>query len=252
VKLRICEISYLVQRDLKSKLHRIYRMEALTEYAKSHDYVKNSIDLILKTLEDNEFNCDKFAVCFNGGKDCTVLLYLVHTLLVSSPSYQKGTQLKTVLIRSNDTFQEIESFVKHSERRYNLKVLEFEGPCYKNALQELKMSVEGHQIDALFMGTRSSDVEYELQPLQRTDVSWPDYLRVNPLLNWSYSNIWSFLLDLGISYCSLYDKGYTSIGNRNNTVLNPRLRYETETGETQYLPAYKLDDPTAERSGRSK
>ena len=249
----IFEISRdLFKPELKRFIHYSLIMEALLVYSKTHEYARDSLNLIRKTLEDYQYDCNRFAVCFNGGKDCTVLLHLVHSVLVSSPSFISGTQLKTVLIRSTDNFPEIDEFVRQSTIRYNLKLLEFDGPCYKIALQNLKTSEDGHQLDALFMGTRSSDIDYPLQSVQRTDPSWPDYLRVNPVLNWSYANIWSFLLDLRVPYCSLYDMGYTSLGSRNNTVLNPRLMYTTETGETQYLPAYKLDDPSAERSGRSK
>ena len=41
---------------------------------------------------------------------------------------------------------------------------------------------------------------------------WPPFLRVNPVLEWGYSDVWGFLDAIGASYCSLYDRGFTSVG----------------------------------------
>ena len=52
-------------------------------------------------------------------------------------------------------------------------------------------------------------------------------------------------------YPSLYDAGYTSLGNPDNTKPNPALKYETEAGEERFKPAYLLEDQSLERQGRS-
>lgn len=71
-------------------------------------------------------------------------------------------------------------------------------------------------------------------------------MRINPLLDWNCSNIWEYLLKNHVPYCSLYNFGYTSIGNMNNTVPNPHLKI----GDNKFLPAYELVDDTLERAGR--
>lgn len=88
-------------------------------------------------------------------------------------------------------------------------------------------------------------------------------MRLNPLLEWSYHDVWHYIHLNSVPYCSLYDRGYTSIGNRANTVPNPHLRRtdaECECGSKSdavcscdlggYRPAWELQDATMERAGR--
>lgn len=49
---------------------------------------------------------------------------------------------------------------------------------------------------------------------------WPAFMRVNPILEWSYSDVWSFLRITQAEYCCLYDQGYTSIGSVIDTSAN--------------------------------
>jgi FAD synthetase len=45
-------------------------------------------------------------------------------------------------------------------------------------------------------------------------------MRVNPIFDWSYHEVWAFLRLTGADYCSLYDHGFTSLGGRFNTHPN--------------------------------
>lgn len=86
-----------------------------------------------------------------------------------------------------------------------------------------------------------------------TDPGWPQVMRVSPILDWKYSDIWDFLLKSKVSYCELYDRGYTSLGSKTNTVPNPALKYiEKGTKEEKYLPAWQLKDESKERCGRAR
>jgi hypothetical protein len=61
--------------------------------------------------------------------------------------------------------------------------------------------------------------------------------------------VWYFLRHCHISYCSLYDSGYTSLGNIDNTVPNSALL--AKSGSTAYRPAYELKCSELERENRS-
>ena len=80
----------------------------------------------------------------------------------------------------------------------------------------------------------------------KTDEGWPPMMRVNPILNWDYHMIWQFVRGLSLPYPSLYDRGYTSLGNRNNTLPNPHLKNE----DGSYRPAHLLEKGEWERDGR--
>jgi len=53
-----------------------------------------------------------------------------------------------------------------------------------------------------------------------------------------------------LPYLSLYDEGYTSLGEMDNTIKNPYLRYETQDGKIEYAPAYTLKCEEHERESR--
>lgn len=76
-----------------------------------------------------------------------------------------------------------------------------------------------------------------MKPIDPTDPHWPQFLRIHPILDWTYPEIWAFLRELDVPYCHLYDEGYTSLGSTKNTVPNPLLRREGGN----YEPAWKRE-----------
>ena len=119
----------------------------------------------------------------------------------------------------------------------------------------------GEGVSAMLMGTRRSDPNggelaflhasvllavrhtkliSDVPILAPTDPSWPKLLRVHPLLDWSYAEIWAFLRELDVPYCELYDEGYTSLGSTHNTIRNPCLQLD---GQEKWEPAWKCELP---------
>ncbi|KAL0840653.1 hypothetical protein ABMA28_015849 [Loxostege sticticalis] len=197
-----------------------------------------------------EYQPDEVFLSFNGGKDCTVLLDLTVKVLreiYNTENIEK--QLKVVYFRTKDPFSEIEEFVKEMERCYGVELMVMEGDMKTN-LQRI-MDSDG-RLKACLMGTRRTDpYSKDLRFMQKTDSNWPQVMRVSPLLNWSYHQIWSYIMQRKVPYCSLYDRGYTSVGSTRNTWPNPALAVKDCSGHLTYLPAWRLSDASLERAGRA-
>lgn len=95
------------------------------------------------------------------------------------------------------------------------------------------------------MGNRRTDpYSQKLEHICESSEGWPQFTRVFPILNWSYSEVWQFLKFNQLSYCHLYDQGYTSLGEKNNSQKNPMLKKNVLNSVNEnveyYLPAYCL------------
>jgi FAD synthetase len=57
---------------------------------------------------------------------------------------------------------------------------------------------------------------------------------------------------LKISYCPLYDLGFTSLGGVTDTHPNPKLSVKDDNGVETFKPAYELVEDEEERLGRDR
>ncbi|KAG9441680.1 hypothetical protein H6P81_017534 [Aristolochia fimbriata] len=204
---------------------------------------------------------EEVAFSFNGGKDSTVLLHLLRagyflhkektkTCNGIQMNYKPGCPIRTIYFESPSAFPEINSFTYETANTYNLP-LEIIRLDFKGGLEAL---LNEKPIKAIFLGTRIGDPNAVGQEqFSPSSPGWPPFMRVNPILDWSYRDVWAFLLTCKVQYCSLYDQGYTSIGSIYDTVPNALLSIgDSSTIKEKFRPAYLLADGRLERAGRAK
>ncbi|CAH0522308.1 unnamed protein product [Peronospora belbahrii] len=250
---------------------------------KALDVMRSAIDI---------FGLEGVCFSFNGGKDSTVVLHLLRIVIakrvlddanlgclkavqeaeggttVTSPrnsfvsadildenelEARVQAQLQQVPVMyfdSYDQFPAVREFTEKCTMKYSLNCY-----VYKCSFVEgVKDVLEKLKIKGVYMGVRGGDPYTEdMEHFLPSSPGWPPFLRVNPILRWTYDDVWSFLRDCQLEYCPLYDHGYTSLGNIFDTVQNPELWRKGEIGkEGYYLPAYELKDGNLERCGRQK
>lgn len=204
-----------------------------------------SLDVVRQALDRYSF--DELALSFNGGKDCLVLLILLLAALPKSiPS--TSTKIPSVYVMSQHPFNEVDCFVEACIKCYQLSLTRYALPMKAAFATYLR---ERPSTKAIFVGTRRTDPHgAELTHFDMTDQGWPEFMRIHPVIDWQYQEVWAFLRELGIPYCELYDKGYTSLGGTKDTYPNPALAVDEE--KNGFRPAYELVEDEHERLGRER
>lgn len=223
-------------------------MSKIIKFAQVHKHVQESIEIIEKAF--SRYPVANTCLSFNGGKDCTAVLHLVHSVSKKFSTNNNEHRLTVFYAQLPDHFQEESDFVLETVKRYNLELLQYSASSLKDSLAQLKQ--DAPNIEAIFIGTRRDDFRgtFDMSHMAPTDNNWPQYMRINPILNWTYGQVWEFIRELQVPYCDLYNQGYSSLGTRSNTVKNSSLlRYKE--GQPYYLPAWNLASPDEERKSRS-
>lgn len=237
---------------LATRVNTFLETEASTPMLKAvQEQTRVALSVIGEALE--RYSLDEISLSYNGGKDCLVLLIL---LLCALAKYKKDAlpnALHTVYIISKHPFAEVGAFVDESVNTYKLDLVRYAMPmkeAFKKYLDEHK------KIKAILVGTRRTDPHGEnLTHFDPTDSGWPAFMRVHPVIDWHYAEIWAFIRYFEIPYCSLYDQGYTSLGGTTDTHPNPALKAggdnkDKTSSQPTFKPAYELMEDNAERLGR--
>nr|XP_043609085.1 FAD synthase-like isoform X2 [Erigeron canadensis] len=219
----------------------------------------SAIFVIQRTL--SLYPIEEVAFSFNGGKDSTVLLHLLRAgyylhqvdcghVNGDLSNYVSRFPLRTIYFESPSVFPEINSFTYETASNYGVQ-LDILRQDFKSGLEVL---LKNKPTRAIFLGVRVGDPTAAGQEIfSPSSPGWPAFMRVNPILDWSYRDVWAFLLTCKVQYCSLYDQGYTSIGSVNDTTPNALLCINDSVGgKEKFRPAYMLTDGRLERAGRAR
>ncbi len=248
-------------------------LDAHTLYQKltqcNDSYIRDYFDSSLKVLHQalRLYGAASVICSFNGGKDAVAILHLLRAALahyyVENPHVLRYRP-RVIYFDNPDEFPEILEFVRQSVEDYELEMIAFErGVKFAEGLDVLVsnncLDVSSSQTSpmAFVLGTRTTDPNAGDQGIFAPSSSYmPPFMRVNPILDWSYGHIWHFLRFFHLPYCSLYDQGYTSLGTVLDTLPCPALAVagihegDGENNVPEYWPAYMLRDYDQERAGR--
>lgn len=168
-------------------------------------------------------------VAFNGGKESLIILH-------------QNINLNTIVfnIIEDDNFTEIAKYIDKIEHVFNLKILKYFS--IEEAILDLKKK---YDCKTIVMGNRKTDPECNYLE-EYTIMDDYSITKHNPLIDWSYKNVWDYIDINQLPICSLYEKGYTSIGNKDNTFPNYFLFDKTIPG---YKHARYLENYCTEKMG---
>jgi FAD synthetase len=192
----------------------------------------------------------ELCLSFNGGKDSTVVLHLLRAALLAASKPPLGSPEGPGVVYfcgSEPDFPEVGRFIAATEAALGFRSERFSG--FKAGLLELVARPEdGGRLRGVLMGTRGADPAgaYLCGPFSPTSPGWPPVMRVNPILGWSYKQVWAFLRGVPLPFCELYAAGFTSLGAPSDSARNPALAALSGG----WRPAWELEDEAREREGR--
>jgi phosphoadenosine phosphosulfate reductase len=172
----------------------------------------------------NKIFSGNLAVAFSGGKDSLVALHLTLT---------ENPQISVIYNNTTVEFPETLQYVQKLQKDWNfelhktkcdvpfLKTVQTRGwathedrwcckPYKDNPAREL---LSKNNIDAEITGTTRTESIYRrsLKPF-RLPKKAPQMIRINPIYDWNYWEVWRYIKENKLPYNPLYDKGYKRIG----------------------------------------
>jgi phosphoadenosine phosphosulfate reductase len=182
------------------------------------DKVKKSQEVLKEALE--RF-AGKIALAWTGGKDSTTTLHLLRDL------YGGQVPIPVLNIDTSAKFKEIYEFrdriakdwgldlrIEKNEEALKEIVIAADKAecCFRLKAEVIARSLVKYGWEALIVALR-----WDEQPDRARDEYFvyhetPPHYRVQPILHFTELDIWSYIRSRNVPFCSLYRKGYRSLG----------------------------------------
>ena len=102
-------------------------MDSLTriiKFAQCNKHVQESLDIIEKSIL--KYRVENTCISFNGGKDCTTILHLVHSVVKKlCTNNNNDHRLLAFYAQLPNHFDEESAFVLDTVKKYNLKLMQY-------------------------------------------------------------------------------------------------------------------------------
>ena len=178
-----------------------------------------------------------FWLSFSGGKDSCVILALAKMAGVKFTGYYNVTTIdppelvrfiieqhpEIVRIHPKESFFSLvkrKGFLPTRDRRYCCEILKERsaaGFCQILGIRKCESKRREKKWPSNTMQFKSThqanakDID-EMQATKFQCVGGKDTIKINPILDWTDSDVWSFIKKHNIAYCKLYDEGKTRLG----------------------------------------
>lgn len=187
--------------------------------------LEEKISIALRRLEHiaSLYAPEEIAVAWTGGKDSTVALALWRKFLADAHSNSRPIVLN---LDTGYKFPEVLAFRDELATAWSLAmtVLHPSVPsdypvainkvqcCHDLKVRPLQKGLVQHGIRVLITGVRADEHPDRAERSWQEEVSQPDHLRVHPVFDFTEMDIWAYTSSRNLPYCSLYSKGYRSLG----------------------------------------
>lgn len=164
-------------------------------------------------------------VAWTGGKDSTVVLFLWKAVL----DHHGVSPVRAINLDTGCKFNEVMAFRDRLTREWGVELhvarpeVELDGyPLAEDAIAccgdlkvaPLKSAIIGTGTTHLLSGIRRDEHPDRAKRLSHEERKDPHHVMVNPILDWTETDIWAFHDRFNLPHCELYDQGYRSLGCR--------------------------------------
>jgi len=192
--------------------------------SRSRDLERRIVNLELGDalrLVASSFEPERLAVVSNFGPATLVVMHTLHKL---------GIRLPVLFVDTLHHFPETLAHVERVRERFDLDLRIFRPAANRAAFEEkygrelwktdLDLYQKVSKVDPFREATADLDAwltgRRREQSNTRDDlplVEGEEQLRINPLVAWTRSDVWRFILDNDVPYNPLHDQGFASIGD---------------------------------------